>query len=73
MTISINDRVKKYRSNMRALGLKSVQIWVPDTKKIGFSEECLKQSRLIAQIEHNDQALNSSIEDAWLDIEGWTA
>lgn len=52
---------------MRALGLKPVQIWVPDTKKIGFSEECLKQSRLIAQIEQieqNDQALNSSIEDA---------
>jgi hypothetical protein len=73
MTVSINDRVKKYRNNMRALGLRPVQIWVPDTKKSDFSEACLKQSRLIADTEKNDQTLHSTIEDAWLDIEGWSA
>jgi hypothetical protein len=73
MTVSINDRVKKYRNNMRALGLRPVQIWVPDTKKSDFSETCLKQSRLIADTEKNDQTLHSTIEDAWLDIEGWSA
>ncbi|AJF07556.1 antitoxin MazE family protein [Geoalkalibacter subterraneus] len=41
------DRVKTHRRRMRAAGLKAVQIWVPDTRIPGFSEECRRQSRII--------------------------
>jgi hypothetical protein len=32
---------------MRAAGLKSVQIWVPDPQTPGFVEECRRQSLII--------------------------
>lgn len=39
------DRVKKYRAALRAAGLRPVQIWIPDTKRRGFAQECRRQSR----------------------------
>lgn len=30
-------------------GLRPVQIWVPDTRRPDFAEECRRQSRLVAQ------------------------
>ncbi len=44
---SPGERVKMHRRRMRAAGLKSVQIWVPDPKSPGFAEECRKQSLII--------------------------
>ncbi len=40
-------RVQKYRDSLRAAGLRPLQIWVPDTRKKGFSKECHRQSKLI--------------------------
>jgi len=58
-------RVRGYRVRQRALGLRLIQLWVPDTRSRIFAAECRRQSRLlqlqgdIAEIE----ALKS-IEDA---------
>jgi hypothetical protein len=47
-----------------------VQIWVPDTKKPGFAEECRRQSLLLKADPHERETLE------WLekvaDQEGWT-
>lgn len=47
MSLNINQRVEKHRKRLRALGLRPVQIWVPDTRRKDFAEECKRQSILI--------------------------
>jgi hypothetical protein len=42
-----NERVRKRREALRAAGLRPMQIWVPDTRKPGFAEECRRQSRFV--------------------------
>jgi hypothetical protein len=44
MRKNVANRIQKHRMGLWALGLCPVQIWVPDTKKSGFSEECRRQS-----------------------------
>lgn len=58
MTASDSDRVQKHRTGLRASGLRPVQIWVPDTRRPGFAEECRRQSR---------QLLNDPLEQETLD------
>jgi hypothetical protein len=45
---TVKERVSTYRSRQRAAGFKSVQLWVPDPKSPGFTEECRRQSRIVA-------------------------
>ncbi len=40
----IRKRVAGHRQRLRAAGLRPVQIWVPDTRRPGFAEECRRQS-----------------------------
>ncbi len=40
----VSERVKKHRIGLRAAGLRPVQIWVPDTRRSGFAQECRRQS-----------------------------
>jgi len=40
-------RVQKHRQALRAAGLRPIQIWVPDTRRRGFAEECRRQSLLL--------------------------
>ena len=42
-----SERVQKHRAALRASGLRPVQIWVPDTRRAGFAEECRRQSQLL--------------------------
>ena len=69
MAEDIGERVQRHRANMRAAGLRPVQIWVPDTRRPGFAEECRRQSRLLHGDRHEAETL------AWLeavaDTEGW--
>lgn len=39
------DRVKKHREALRSAGLRPIQIWVADTRRPGFAQECRRQSR----------------------------
>jgi len=69
MRTSTSARVQKHRAALRESGLRPVQIWVPDTRRVGFAEECRRQSRLL-----QDDAHECEITD-WLEVaadrEGW--
>ncbi len=47
MSFSVSERVHRHRESLRAAGLRPVQIWVPDTRRPGFANECRRQSRLL--------------------------
>ncbi len=60
-------KVAAYRGRLRALGLRPIQIWVPDVRAPGFAEEAKRQSLLIATSasEAEDQAFIDEISIAW--------
>jgi hypothetical protein len=68
MPTPVNERVKKRREAMRAAGLRPVQIWVPDSRRAGFADECKRQSRLVAQADASDAALAQDMDAALADI-----
>jgi hypothetical protein len=70
--MSNSQRVEKYRVNLRMLGLRPVQIWVPDTRKIGFENECARQSKIVNSADLKDIELDDFLDMASNDIEGWT-
>jgi hypothetical protein len=41
------SRRAAHRAEMRASGLRAIEIWVPDTRAPGFAEEARRQSLLI--------------------------
>lgn len=47
MSATTSVRVQKHRVALRASGLRPLQIWVPDTRRAGFAEECRRQSMLL--------------------------
>ncbi len=65
-------RVRKRRAALRDAGLRPVQIWVPDTRRPGFAEECRRQLRLAAASDRADRDLAAFLDAALGDIEGWT-
>lgn len=60
---------RRYRQKMRAMGLRPVQIWVPDIRQPGFAEECRRQSLLLRGDPHEEEVLNWL--EASADREGW--
>lgn len=69
MADSVSERVGKYRANLRRAGLRPVQLWVPDTRRPGFAEECRRQSQLLRDDDQERELLD------WLeqvsDRDGW--
>ncbi len=65
----LSERVRKRRDTLRAAGMRPVQIWVPDTRRPGFSEECRRQSLLTAQLDIDDGDLRGFMEAAAADME----
>ncbi len=69
MVSNVADRVQRHRDTLRAAGLRPVQLWVPDTRREGFSEECRRQSLTL-----RDDPLEADSHE-WLrgvaDTEGW--
>lgn len=68
----VNQRVQKHREALRMAGLRPVQIWVPDTRRPGFAEECRRQSRLIAESDRGDTDMQHFMDEALADLDGWT-
>ncbi|HEY7246820.1 MAG TPA: antitoxin MazE family protein [Xanthobacteraceae bacterium] len=62
---SSREKVRAYRDRMRKLGMKLIQIWVPDPRSPYFAAQARRESRLIAQSpqEKDDQAFIDSITD----------
>jgi hypothetical protein len=69
MRTSTSERVQKHRAALRASGLRPVQIWVPDTRRAGFAEECRRQSLLLQDDAHERDTADWL--DAAADREGW--
>jgi hypothetical protein len=63
------ERKNKHRAALLASGLRPVQIWVPDTHRAGFAEECRRQSLAVSGDAHEAETLD------WLaavvDTTGW--
>lgn len=68
MASSVSDRVRKRREALRDLGLRPVQIWVPDTRRPGFAEECRRQSRVAAGADAADRHLADFLDNALGDL-----
>lgn len=69
MPTPVNERVRKRRDAMRASGLRPVQIWVPDTRRPGFVEECRRQSALVAVADRSDPEMLDLLDAALADLE----
>jgi hypothetical protein len=57
---------------MRAAGLRPIQIWVPDTRRPSFAEECRRQSSLAAEADQSDPGLLDFLDEALGDVDGWS-
>ena len=69
MSTSTSARVQKHRAVLRESGLRPVQIWVPDTRRAGFADECRRQSlSLLGDTHERDTA---DWLEAVADREGW--
>ena len=72
MPRSVNERVRKRRAALREAGLRPVQMWVPDTRKPGFSEECRRQGQVAAKADLVDPGLLEVMDAALADADEWT-
>jgi hypothetical protein len=68
----VNQRVQKHRDALRMAGLRPVQIWVPDTRRPDFAEECRRQCLLVAQVDSADAAMQQFMDEAMAEVGGWT-
>ncbi len=69
MQANTKDRVQKHRDKLRAMGMRPIQIWVPDTRQPEFAAESKRQSKLAADADLNDQKLMDYMDAALMDIE----
>ncbi len=73
MASSSAKRVNQHRDGLRAAGLRPLQIWVPDTRRPGFAEECRRQSALAAEADAKESDLAPLMDEILTDVDGWTA
>jgi hypothetical protein len=71
-TTHVNARVQRHRDALRMAGLRPVQIWVPDTRRPDFAQECRRQSQLLAQSDAADTEMQHFMDAALADVAGWT-
>ncbi len=55
---SSRTRTARYRSRLRTLGLRQVQIWVPDTTRPGFAAEARRQCEESNRIEREERMMD---------------
>jgi len=67
--LNTSERVRKHRNALRAAGLRPVEIWVPDTSRPGFAEECRRQCLLLIDDRHEFDTLHWL--DRFADRDGW--
>lgn len=68
MPTPITERVRKRRATLRSAGLRPLQIWVPDTRRPGFAEECRRQSLVVAQADMADVGMLDFLDAALVDL-----
>ena len=70
MVATVAQRVQKRRAALRSSGLRPSQLWVPDTRRPSFAQECLRQSQLLRE-DPQEQELLGFTEAAAAETEGW--
>ena len=72
MPTPVTERVQKRRAALRAAGLRPIQIWVPDTRRPGFADECRRQAQTVAQADSHDREMMDFLDAALLDLDDET-
>ena len=62
------QRVEKRRAAFRAQGLRPIEIWVPDTRAPGFTEECARQAAIVDAANRADSELMHFMDAAAADL-----
>jgi len=64
-TGSSRDKVRAHRKRLRQLGLRPIQIWVPDMRSSAFVRKARRQSLAVAKSPHaaDDQDFINAISD----------
>ena len=62
---SSRDKVRAHRKRLRQLGLRPIQIWVPDMRSPAFVTEAHRQSLAVAKSPHakKDQDFIDAVSD----------
>ena len=63
--IPSQQKVQAHRERLRALGLRPIQIWVPDDRSRAFKTEARRQSAAVAAsaLEADDQAFVEAVSE----------
>lgn len=69
MPTPVSERVQKRRAALRAAGLRPVQIWLPDTRRPGFTAECRRQAALVAEADRTDTDMQDFMNAAVADLD----
>ena len=67
MPTTVSDRTPDPAA-LRAAGLRPIQIWVPDTRRSGFADECRRQSAMVAAADRADRDLMNFMDAALGDM-----
>jgi hypothetical protein len=61
------DKVRAHRARLRQMGLRPIQIWVPDTRSRSFVSAAHRQSLALARSESaiDDQAFIDAASSRW--------
>jgi hypothetical protein len=62
---SSRSKVQAHRMRLRDMGLRPIQIWVPDVRAASFKSEAYRQALAVANSHHaaEDQAFVDAISD----------
>ena len=69
MRTAVTERVRKHRKQLRADGMKPIQIWIPDTRSESFRQKCERESVSLAADPLEADTLAWIAEVA--DTDGW--
>lgn len=59
---SSRSKVQAYRTRLRGMGLRPIQIWVPDVRAASFKSEAHRQALAVAKSKHADE------DQAFIDV-----
>ncbi len=69
MPTPLTGCTKRHRADLRAAGLRPIQIWVPDTRREGFAAECRRQSLMLRDDPQERETVDRLAATA--ETEGW--
>lgn len=55
--LSARETMKSYRTRMKERGMRSIQIWIPDTRSQEIADEMRRQSTLVSRNQEESDVL----------------